>query len=231
MIRATAVALVLFAAIRPHAALVALPVIIPLAVALRLTPPAEAYLLIGATVIGASISALRPRLTPLRAQRPPILPAGVILTAAIVLLFGIVDTSPLVVGMALSFVTARHAREAVMRPVSLIRSAVIGGMIGLIYAAPPEGGAGGFGASLIVLVAVVVSVLWTVTAFVIRVGRGLRSYPGDFVLWGALAAVAGGIVWLTRDPRLPPEWMCPFWTLTGAMVARADGDVQRPLAD
>jgi hypothetical protein len=230
MIRASAAALVLLAAIRPHAALVALALLVPIVVALRLASGADAYLLVAAVVTGALISALRPRMTPLRAQRPAILPAAAVLTAAIALMFGVSDTLPFAEGTALSFVAARHARDAVMRPVHLIRAAVIGGVIGILFGAPTGGGAGGFGASLIVLLTAVMLFVWTVMAFAIRVGRGLWTYPRDLVLWGALSAAAGGIGWLTRDPRLPPEWMCPFWILIGAIVARADGDAQRPLA-
>ena len=59
MIRASAAALVLMAAIRPHAALVGITLVVPVVVALRLASGSDAYLLLAAVAAGGLISALR----------------------------------------------------------------------------------------------------------------------------------------------------------------------------
>jgi hypothetical protein len=54
----------------------------------------------------------------------------------------------------------------------------------------------------------------------------------DRLLAGAAAALGAFVAtWMTSHPMLVPEVAYPFWILLGAVLARADGNVQPPRAD
>jgi O-antigen ligase len=73
--------------------------------------------------------------------------------------------------------------------------------------------------------------LWLLGAAMLRLWRGLAASPDDRLHIGVLAAALAFIAtWLTSHPLLVAEVAYPFWILLGAAVARADGDVQPPLA-
>lgn len=234
MILASAAALGLLAAFRPHPALAALAVAVPCANGLRLISQDEAALFVAATAAGALIAAARPRKTALRAQRPDLMVPATGLAAAIAVIAGLVASAPILEGLVLSVVTARHARDGVMRPVHLIASAVVGGLVIFVIGRPP--GSGGMDAVALwssrpAAILAVAALLWTVTAVGRRLGRGFAANPGDRMLAGALAAFVLSLAWMITHPSGRPELPFPFWILLGAMIARADGDAQPPLAD
>src|SRR5439155_1551471 len=79
---------------------------------------------------------------------------------------------------------ARHARAGVARPIHLIRAAVVGGIIAVAF--NPEATEIGVNVSavrfsLVAGVLALGSLIWMVAAFLIRVARGFKAYPGDRV--------------------------------------------------
>lgn len=73
--------------------------------------------------------------------------------------------------------------------------------------------------------------VWLLVAAAIRIGRGLQADPEDRLLGVATVGLAAFVAtWMTSHPMLVAEVAYPFWMLVGATLARADGDVQPPLA-
>ena len=73
--------------------------------------------------------------------------------------------------------------------------------------------------------------VWLIVAATFRLARGLRVSSNDRLLVGACAAIGAFITtWLTGHPMIVDEVAYPFWILLGVAIARADGDVQPPLA-
>jgi hypothetical protein len=74
--------------------------------------------------------------------------------------------------------------------------------------------------------------VWLLVVAAMRILRGLQADPGDRLLGVAAIGLAAFVAtWMTSHPMLVAEVAYPFWMLVGAVVARADGDVQPPLAD
>jgi len=234
VIPASAAALGLLAVLRPHLALIALAVAVPCAIGLGLASPDQAGLFAAATAAGALVAAMRPRNTALRAQRPDIMVPAIAFGVATAGILGVRDTTPIVEGLVLSLVSARHARDGVRRPAHLIGAAVGGGVVTLVVGRPAAGGGIGavaVGFSLTVAFLAVAALLWTLTAIAMRMARGFQAHPRDPVLAGGLAAIGASIAWLLTHPfDVRPELLFPFWMLLGATIARADGDAQPPLA-
>lgn len=226
-------ALLLFASVRPHPALVTLAVLSPLLTALRLLPGIHVEALSVAAVSGAAIAAARPRRTTLRAQSPTVAVPALLFAAAVVAIAGIGAARLAIEGTALSFVAARHARDGVMRPIHLIWAAGMGGFVAVAFSTHDEG-AGGAAAvfNLPLGVLALAALLWMLIAFTWRVIRALKANPWDRALIGSIAALTLLlVVWIARSPFSNGVAIYPFAILLGATIARADGDAQPPLGD
>lgn len=224
-------ALLLFASVRPHPALVTLAVLSPLLTALRLLPGIHVEALTIAAVAGAAIAAARRRRTVLRAQSPTVALPALLFAAAVTAIIGASSASWTLEATALSIVTARHARDGVMRPIHLLWATAIGGGIAVVFGrAYDSGGIGGVSTTLVGAVALV-ALLWMLVAAGVRVARGFRANLGDRVLIGALGALALLVVgWVAIAPlQTTGATVCPLAILLGATIARADGDTQPPL--
>jgi hypothetical protein len=243
----------LLAVVRPHAALLALAVSVPLGpvflAALNAAPVGDTEALVIVTLSGTMIAAARPRLTTLRPQRPTIVIPGVVLCAVAAwssLTTGFADVAYVPEGVALMFAVARHARDGVMRPIHLLRATVIGGLITIAIAlGRQQAGAANTAGSHVSMTGLLAfdprrgvlgvvglaACLWMGTAAAVRVSRGLRANPNDRLLVGSAGALVAFLVaWLTSHRLQLPDIAYLFWILLGATFARADGDAQPPLA-
>lgn len=224
-------ALLLFAAVRPHPALITIAIVAPLLTGLRLAPGWVAETLTMAVVAGAVIAAARRRRTALRPQRPTMTWPAALLAGSLVAVVDVRHAVPVLAGMALSFVTARHARDGVRRPIQLAWAGGIGGALSLFFGATGEGGVLAIAVNLALGAPVIAAFLWMAAAFCLRVIRGLKANPWDRILLGSTAAIVALVaVWGASGPLSNPGVLWPLSILFGATIARADGDAQPPLA-
>jgi hypothetical protein len=158
------VALLLTAACRPHVALLAFGLLVPLGSLLPgwigAAPDRYVDVVVLATLSGAFIAAARKPLSALRPQAPSLAPPAVALvciagcSAALSLvsasanrLVGAADAAVVLKGLALALMVARHARDGVARPVQLLQSMAAAGaasaLLVFVWARPFAPGAAG----------------------------------------------------------------------------------------
>jgi hypothetical protein len=121
----------------------------------------------------------------------------------------------------------RKTRRPALRRIAWIAAAAA--MLAAIPSGAVREGAGAWGFAInpfeLIIIAVVALAL---AAASIRILKGIRADPDDRLLIGAAAALASFVVLFVRLPPPDARWLYPFALLTGAAVARANGNIVRP---
>jgi hypothetical protein len=200
------------AAARPHAALVALTVLVPLGYA-------EALVL--ATLSGTLVAFARPPTTMLRPQRPSLVPPAIVfcalVSASAVMMRSVTDAARLVAGIVLMIVVARHARDAVTRPAQLVAATALAGALAAFVVLETQ-----------VHISLHASSFFVMTAFVAlalamnRRHTRVPRYPRvTRALWIGAAALMTVAMWAGAARMAPPAAAHRFLQIAGPLRVAA----------
>jgi hypothetical protein len=203
-VRLLLVALWIVATARPHAALVALTLLVPLG---------YADSLVLATLSGTLVAFARPPTTTLRPQRPSLVPPAIVfcaLVSASAVMMRSVTAGLLVEGTVLMFVVARHARDAVTRPAQLVAATALAGALAALVTLTTSARTALHASSFFVMTAFVALAL----AMNDRHARVPRYPRVRQVLWIGAAALIIVPIWIGGSRMAPAAATHAFLQMT-----------------
>lgn len=219
-LRLLLVALWIIATARPHAALVALTLLVPvgslLAAFAGASPRRDLEVVVLATLSGTLVAFARPPKTTLRPQRPSLVPPAIVvcalLSAPAVMTLNITGAPSLLVeGIVLMIVVARHARDAVTRPGPFVAATALAGALAAVVVLVTSAHAALHASSFFVMTAFVAIAL----AMNRRHTRVPRYPRVTQALWMGAAALIIVSIWIGGSRMAPAAATYDFLQVAG----------------